>query len=215
MRYLNAATPQAHELRGTRSVENPTSRAFQDRIGRIENLIQGLDGITDEKVRGQARELVEALLEMQGAGLERVMEIVYDSGPTGQSTIDELGRDELVSSLLLVHGLHPLDLESRVRNALEKVGPRLAQHGGSVELLGVTREGAVKLRLAGNCHGCPSSILTLKFSIEEAIYAAAPDVTSLEVEGTAPRDAQSVNGANGAAPVVPKYTECPLPSGSA
>jgi Fe-S cluster biogenesis protein NfuA len=195
-------------------VENPTSRAFQDRIGRIENLIQGVDGITDERVRAQARELVAALLEMQGAGLERVMEIIYGSGPTGQSTIDELGRDELVSSLLLVHGLHPLDLESRVRNALDKVGPRLAQHGGSVELLGVTREGAVKLRLAGNCHGCPSSILTLKFSIEEALYAAAPDVTSLEVEGAAPAEAQNVNGANGAAPVVPKYTECPLPSGS-
>lgn len=151
---------------------------------------------------------------MQGAGLERLMEIIYESGSAGQLMIDELGRDELVSSLLLVHGLHPLDLESRVRNALEKVGPRLAQHGGSVEFLEVTREGALKLRLAGSCHGCPSSILTLKFSIEEAIYAAAPDMTSLEVEGATPSEPQSAKGANGSAPVVPKYTECPQPSGS-
>lgn len=159
-------------------------------------------------MRGQARELVEALLEMQGAGLERIMEIIHDFGSAGQSIIDKLGGDELVSSLLLVHGLHPIDLESRVHNALEKVRPRLAQHGGSVELLGVTPEGAVKLRLAGNCHGCPSSIATLKFSIEEAIYAAAPDVTSLEVEGTA-----DLHAANGNTPVTSKYAECPRPNG--
>lgn len=150
-------------------MENPNRRELQERVERIEKLIQAIDVMPDETARAQSRELVEALLEMQGAGLERLMELIYDSGPEGQAMIDRLGADELVSSLLLVHGLHPLDLESRVRNALEKVGPRLAQHGGSVEFLGVSREGALKLRLAGNCHGCPSSILTLKFSIEEAI----------------------------------------------
>lgn len=189
-------------------MDRPQNRELQNRLARIEELIEAIDTIADEKGRAQARELVEALLAMQGSGLERMLEIIYASGPTGQAMIDELGGDELVSSLLLVHGLHPLDLESRVRNALEKVAPRLAQHGGSVELLDVTRTGAVKLRLAGNCHGCPSSILTLKFSIEEAIYAAAPDVTSLEVEGTTPAE-PAAHGANGAAPVAPKFTECP------
>lgn len=192
----------------------PKTREAQARLARIEELIHTIEKIPEEVTRQQTRELVEALLEMQGAGLERIMEVIYDSGPQGQRMIDDLGHDELVSSLLLVHGLHPLDLESRVRNALEKVGPRLAQHGGSVELLGVTRDGAVSLRLAGNCHGCPSSILTLKFSIEEAIYAAAPDVTSLEVEGATPLEPQTANGTNGTAPATPKYTECPLPTGS-
>jgi len=191
-------------------VEPFKTREFQTRISRIEELIQAIDGIADEKSRGQARELVEALLQLQGAGLERLMELIYDSGPEGQAIIDRVGEDELVSSLLLVHGLHPVDLESRVRGAIEKVGPRLAQHGGSVEFLSVSREGALRLRLAGNCHGCPSSILTLKFSIEEAIYAAAPDITSLEVEGaTTLEPALSANVANGAAPVAPKFTECP------
>ncbi|MEP6602676.1 MAG: NifU family protein [Spartobacteria bacterium] len=191
-------------------MEKSRNQEIQGRLARIEELIQAVDKIDNDKVRTQARELVEALLEMQGAGLERLMEIIYDSGPTGQAMIDDLGHDELVSSLLLVHGLHPLDLESRVRGAIEKVGPRLAQHGGSVEFLSVSREGALKLRLAGNCHGCPSSILTLKFSIEEAIYAAAPDITSLEVEGATPLDPPpSAEGANGAAPVAPQFTECP------
>lgn len=190
-------------------MDKSPNREIQERLARIEELIHAVDAIDDDKVRSQTRELIEALLEMQGAGLERLMEIIYDSGPAGQSMIDELGRDDLVSGLLLVHGLHPLDLESRVRNALEKVGPRLAQHGGSVEFLEVTPAGALKLRLAGNCHGCPSSILTLKFSIEEAIYAAAPDITSLEVEGATPLEPESDNGTNETTPVAAKYTECP------
>lgn len=191
-------------------MDRTNSREFQGRLARIEELIHAIDAIGDEGTRAQARELVEALLELQGAGLERLMEMIYDTGPSGQAMIDELGRDELVSSLLLVHGLHPLDLETRVRNAIEAVRPRLAQHSGSVELLGVSPAGEVKLRLEGNCHGCPSSRLTLKFTIEEAIYAAAPDVTSLEVEGAA----EPLNGANGIPPAVPKFTECPLPVGS-
>jgi Fe-S cluster biogenesis protein NfuA len=192
-------------------VEKPTTREFQGRLARIEELIHALDGIADEGARSQARELVEALLELQGAALERTMELIYDSGPGGQAMIDVLGHDALVSSLLLVHGLHPLDLETRVRNAIEAVRPRLAQHSGSVEFLGVTPEGGVRLRLEGNCHGCPSSRLTLKFTIEEAIYAAAPDVTSLEVDGAADEQVASENGST---PVAPKFTECPLPSGS-
>ena len=71
-----------------------------------------------------------------------------------------------------------------MQQALEKVRPYLFSHGGNVELLEVTDEGAVSLRLEGSCHGCPSSQITLKYSIEEAIYAAAPDVTAIHVQGT-------------------------------
>lgn len=93
-------------------MENPNRRELQERVERIEKLIQAIDVMPDETARAQSRELVEALLEMQGAGLERLIELIYDSGPEGQAMIDRLGTDELVSSLLLVHGLHPLDLES-------------------------------------------------------------------------------------------------------
>jgi Fe-S cluster biogenesis protein NfuA len=183
-------------------VETTNNRELQGRLARIEELIHAVDAIADETPRSKARELVEALLELQGASLERLMEIIFESAASGRALIDALGRDELVSSLLLVHGLHPLDLESRVRTAIEVVRPRLAQHSGSVELIGVTPEGGVKLRLEGNCHGCSSSLLTLKSTIEKAIYAAAPDVTSLDVEGA------------GSEPLAPKFTECPLPVGS-
>jgi len=98
-----------------------------------------------------------------------------------------------VGSLLLLYGLHPVDLETRVRGALEKTRPYLRSHGGNVELVDVDESGAVRLRLQGSCHGCPSSAMTLKLAIEQAIHDAAPDVTSISVEGQT--DARSGEGA--------------------
>ena len=173
---------------------------FQKELGRIEELINALSAAADSAVAAQARELVQALLELHGATLERALEIVHENDLT---LVDKLADDSLVSNLLILHGLHPLDLEARVRGALEKVKPRLGLHGGSVEMIGVTPEGAIKLRLEGNCNGCPSSRVTLKSSIEEAIYAAAPDVTGLEVEGAVDNFVNAPDG------LQPKFTVCP------
>jgi Fe-S cluster biogenesis protein NfuA len=187
------------------------TKEFQKRLGRVEELIAALESTPDERVRGQVRELIQNLLELHGAGLERVLGVVYDSGVSGSAVIDELGRDQLVSGLLLLHGLHPLDLETRVRNAIEEVKPRLSLHGGSVDLLEVTPEGRVQLKLQGNCHECPSSRLTLRFSIEEALFAAAPDLTGLDVEGLPDENRPAAGG--GTVPP-PKFTDCPLPNGN-
>ncbi len=179
----------------------PRDRELQGRLAQIEELILAVDGIADEQIRTQVRSLVQALLELHATGLNRTLEMIYDAVPNGGELINTLAQDEVVSNLLLLHGLHPLDLETRVRQALEAVKPRLGQHGGSVQLLGVTPEGMVRLQLEGNCEGCPSSRMTLKFSIEEAIYAAAPDVTGLEVTGLVEEHAP--------APANPMFTECP------
>src|SRR5262249_42532332 len=77
---------------------------------------------------------------------------------------------------------HPLDVGTRVRQALERVRPQLGAHGGDVSLLGVW-DGVVRLRLEGSCHGCPSSTVTMKLAIEQAVTEAAPEVTAIEVEG--------------------------------
>ena len=192
-------------------MEKTSSQDFQKRLGRVEELIAALEGAPDPAMREQARELIQSLLDLHGTGIERILSVVYDSGVGGSAVIDELSRDQLVSGLLLLHGLHPFDLETRVRNAIEEVKPRLGLHGGSVELLGVSPEGRVQLKLQGNCHECPSSRLTLRFSIEEALYAAAPDLTGLDVEGL-PAE-QTVASTNGSAPP-PKFTDCPLPNGN-
>jgi Fe-S cluster biogenesis protein NfuA len=189
-------------------VDKLSTQEFQRRLARIEELIAALEALPDRRVREQVSELVQTLLDLHGNGIERILSVVFDSGATGAGVIDQLGQDRLVSGLLLLHGLHPLDLETRVRQALEEVKPRLGLHGGSVELVGVTEDGAVRIRLEGNCNGCPSSRVTLHSTIEEELYAAAPDITSLEVEG-AP-DPHAPVPANRA----PAFTECPLPNGN-
>jgi Fe-S cluster biogenesis protein NfuA len=152
------------------------------RIEHLETLIQNLERLPDPAARDQARELVQTLLDFHGAAVARILERIADQGGSGDSLIDSLASDDLVSNLLLLYGLHPVGLETRVGQALDKVRPYLQTHHGDVTLLGVT-EGIVRLRMQGSCHGCPSSAMTLKNAIEEAIYAAAPDVAAIEVEG--------------------------------
>ena len=81
-----------------------------------------------------------------------------------------------------MHGLHPYGVQTRVEQALQSVRPYLGSHDGDVELLGVTDEGVVQLRLLGSCDGCPSSSVTLELAVRDAIEAVAPEVTSIEVE---------------------------------
>ena len=161
-------------------------QAFQ----KIDALIGTIETIADPATRSTAQKLVQALMDLHGAGIERMLEIAVAAGAPGEALIDGFARDELVGSLLVLYGLHPLELAERVEQALEKVRPYLGSHGGNVELLGVTDAGVVRLRLQGSCHGCPSSAMTLKLAIEEAIYAAAPDVTALEVEGVVEQPAR-------------------------
>lgn len=158
------------------------------RIERLETLIQDLDRLTDPVAREQAREVVQTLLDFHGAAVSRLLDRIAALGEPGHTLIAALADDEVVSSLLLLYGLHPLDLEARVRQALERVRPYLRAHKGDVELVGVV-DGVVRLRMQGSCHGCPSSALTLKNAIEEAIFAAAPDVAAIEAEGAAPPQA--------------------------
>jgi Fe-S cluster biogenesis protein NfuA len=151
-------------------------------IGKIEELVQTIESLPDPEARASALALVQALMDFHGEALDRLMELVASQGEPGYSIFDKFSSDELVSNLLLLYGLHPLPIETRVLQALEKVKPHLDSHGGSVELLEIN-EGVVRLRLQGTCKGCPSSADTLKLAIEASIFAAAPDVVSIEAEG--------------------------------
>ncbi|MDQ6660300.1 MAG: NifU family protein, partial [Chloroflexota bacterium] len=151
-------------------------------VARIETLVQEIAAFPDPHARDTAQELVQALLDMYGEGLARLLELTAETEASDLALIDTFASDELLSSLFLLHGLHPLDIEERVMQALDEVRPYLKSHGGNVELVKV-EEGIAHLRLQGSCNGCPGSTMTLKLAIEEAIYKAAPDLDGLQVEG--------------------------------
>jgi Fe-S cluster biogenesis protein NfuA/nitrite reductase/ring-hydroxylating ferredoxin subunit len=122
----------------------------------------------------RAQQLVREVVGLYGAGLERIVQL----GDPGLA--ERLATDDLVASLLLVHGLHPHDVHRRVSDALDRVRPYLGSHGGDVDLLEVTGE-TVLLAFAGSCKSCPSSAVTLELAVEDAVRAAAPEITSIEV----------------------------------
>jgi Fe-S cluster biogenesis protein NfuA/nitrite reductase/ring-hydroxylating ferredoxin subunit len=156
-------------------------QGLQERVARMEMLLGEIEALEDPNARSKAAEVVQVLLELYGEGLARMMDTIAE-GEEREKTFDAFAGDELISHLLLLHGLHPLDVETRVVRALEEVRPYLQSHGGNVELLGV-EGGVARLRMQGSCSGCPSSTMTLKLAIEEAIQKAAPDLEGIEAEG--------------------------------
>jgi Fe-S cluster biogenesis protein NfuA len=165
-------------------------KSFQDRIGQIDALVGQLEDCSDPATQQAARDMVRLLLDLHAAGIGRMLEFVVAGADHGRSVLTACAGDELVASLLLLHGLHPEGLEARVQKALDKVRPYLHSHGGDVQLLGID-DGVVRLHLEGSCHGCPSSRVTLQTTIEGAIYEAAPDVAAIEVEGLSEAPARS------------------------
>lgn len=156
-----------------------------ERLGKLEQLLPEIEHLPDAPLREKVREIVETLLDFHGEALSRIVRSMEESGPPGRKLLEDLLADELVGSLLLLHGLHPRDLAARIEDAIERIRPLLGSHGGSVTLVRISPAGEVFLRLEGNCHGCASSQATLKSTIEQALYAAAPDLTAIHVEGVA------------------------------
>src|SRR5689334_9849913 len=114
---------------------------------RVEALLAELRSQAGPQVAATAEELVSCLVELYGAGLARITEIVGKDEGSGPELMDKLVADPLVESLLLIHDLHPLDTSARVRRAVEEVLPQLGSHAGNVEYLGLDEAGVPRLRL--------------------------------------------------------------------
>ncbi len=169
------------------------ARDFQARLQRLDALLSEAERYADPLAREHTREIVQSVLSLHGTALERLLDRIREGGEAGAAILDSCARDDVVSGLLLLHDLHPLGVEERVRQALESVRPYLRSHGGNVELLGVA-DGIVRLRLQGSCHSCPSSAVTMQQTVEEAILARAPEVTGVEVEGLVQETPAPENG---------------------
>lgn len=159
--------------------ETSDENRWREAGDRIETLLEA-SSAGGAVARERAEQLVREVVELYGAALARVV-AALDTG-----TLERLARDDLVASLLLVHGLHPHDVEARVQAALESVRPYLGSHGGDVELVEIV-DGVVRLELAGSCRGCPSSSVTLELAVQDAVRTAAPEIEAIEVV-TAPTE---------------------------
>jgi Fe-S cluster biogenesis protein NfuA len=151
---------------------------------RIEELVSQLRGTLDPVTWRLVEEALALVTDLYGAGLAAAVRTLKSDGVAGPVLLDRLVEDELVASLLVLHGLHPRDLSERVEGALLSVRPYLGSHGGDVEVIELDEDaGVLRLRLLGSCDGCPGSTATLRHSVEQAVAEAAPEIVTIEVEG--------------------------------
>jgi Fe-S cluster biogenesis protein NfuA len=130
--------------------------------------------------RERSEELVRLVTDLYGAGFERLLEIMHNAGRLDAGVLGDIAADDLVASLLLVHGLHPYDLPTRVERALQSIRPGLQSQGARVDLVAVDEDGTVRLRLSGAVSGCTATTLTQV--VESAVDTAAPDAAAVRVE---------------------------------
>lgn len=155
---------------------------FQAYTEQIERLVQRVTSLADEDARATALELLQSLMNLHGAVMGRIVEVLAGSGEAGRSALAKLGTDPLVCGLLVLYGIHPVAIEDRVAQALEKAGPRLRKQGGRVELLSVV-EGVVTVKIHASGQGCGSPLEALKLTVQQAILEAAPEVVQIISEG--------------------------------
>ena len=182
------------------------SGEFQAHTEQIERLVQRVSDLADDGARSTALELLQSLMDLHGAVMSRVVEVLTESGESGRNALAKLGSDPLVCGLLVLYGIHPVSLEDRVARAIEKVSPQLRKQSGTVELLGIS-EAVVRVKIQSSANGCGSNPDALKLTVEQAILEAAPDVVQVLVEGAPSSSFVPLNMIQPAAKEEKKYEE--------
>ncbi len=154
---------------------------FQAYAGRMEQMVQRVSALEGEAARSAALDLLQSTMDLHGAVLSRIVELL-DGSESGRASLAKLGSDPLVCGMLVLYGVHPVALEDRVARAVESVRPQLRKQGGSVELLAIN-DAAVRLKIESSGHGCHSTVDALKATVEQAIFETAPEIAEVIAEG--------------------------------
>jgi hypothetical protein len=150
----------------------------------METLLDRLERLGDPAVRQHARALVQLLLRLHSDALVRLVEITRQAGQG--LLLDAWKEDAQVNALLLMHGLHPDDLASRVRRALLGVAPLAAFLGIEVSPLRVSEQ-EVRFTLACAADIPAEALKELCGRVEAAVLNQAPEVGAVCFEGGARR----------------------------
>lgn len=158
------------------------TNGFQEQVKRLSELVSQFEQMPDSPQKATGKALVQHLMEVHAQGLERMLEIAFDSEEGGGALIDRLGKDDVAGGLLLLYSLHPDALETRVQTAVDRMRPKLRKLSCAIDLLS-TDNGAVQVRINKSGHTCGSSTVELRSLVESGMFEFAPDVASLEILG--------------------------------
>ncbi len=167
---------------GNNAASRREAKDLHQQAARIEEIIDAIEQLPDDNARRLMQECIQSVMGLHGHALKKILDLASESGSAGTNIHDALIHDPTVRGILLIHDIHPQSIETRLREALDKVLPYIHSHGGDVELVGIAHDVAT-IRLKGTCQGCPSSAVTLELAVKNAIAEACPDLAGLQVEG--------------------------------
>ena len=72
------------------------------------------------------------------------------------------------------------EIIQRIETSLDSIRPHLIADGGNIEVVDITPDNVLKVRLVGNCENCPMSFMTMKAGVEQAIKMAVPEIVAVE-----------------------------------
>jgi Fe-S cluster biogenesis protein NfuA len=156
------------------------SGEFQKYTQRVDQLVQRVSGLPENEARTAALELLQSVMDLHGAAMSRIVELLSESGDADGKSLSKLGADPLICGLLVLYGVHPLTTEERVARAVEKLRPQLHKKGAEAELLD-TSNGSVRVKLESKSHG--SNPEKLRAVVQQAIREAAPELAEVIIEG--------------------------------
>lgn len=157
---------------------------FKAHSQQIEKLVRRANALPNENARATALELLQAVMDLHGAALSRIVELLSGS-EAHRASLAKLAMDPLICGLLVLYGIHPATLEQRVTEAIEKLRPQLQKQGASVELLAISDDG-VRVRVQSRTHGPAASPEKIRQIVDQGILEAAPEIAHLAIEGIAP-----------------------------
>ncbi len=160
-----------------------TEEEFQTAIQQLDALVQEFESLPFPEVREMAFSLLQAVDVVHREGLSRLIGFLRDEREA--ELVDRAAEDPIIHTLLVLYDLVPVDEITQVEQALATIRPYIHSHGGEVEVLGVV-DGVVHLRLAGSCHGCVGSTMTLKRGIEAALREGFAGLKGIEVHDSKP-----------------------------
>jgi Fe-S cluster biogenesis protein NfuA len=185
------ASPQFTECVATNEPTQSVPVDSRQMARRLQELIEQIQNQPNPAARALLQDCLQSLLAFYGEGLSRMVAHLQAANGEGQNILSDMLKDQAISGLLLIHGLHPVPLETRFHAALEKVRPYMQSHGGNIELLSLHNDVA-RVRLQGTCKSCPSSTITLELAVRHAVEEACPDLLGFEVEGAIAEQPQPV-----------------------
>lgn len=150
----------------------------------IEHLLGEIQQLVTPPAWQRIERVLARVIRLYGAGLARSLEHARNAGVA--PSFDELvASDDLLASLLVLHGLHPLAVEERVARAVVTVRAELGLAIDDLVLVSV-QDGRVELQGSADMGGGAMASRVAEAAIRRVIESVAPEVTAVEIRGTGP-----------------------------